>query len=133
MKFSEWLENRMIRAISDGELGQIIKGDPYTSPYLGRIGLIPKSVDGEKESPFFAYLRHYVNKNKEKSKRNRSWIIDVDIPDDVVKGEYPDSVKFLDPKHVKGIRRSQEDPDQEKVRDAEKFISTFRRFFPSIQ
>lgn len=137
MKFSSWLEVKGARTISDAELDQIIRGVPYTSPLLRKINFIPKSIDDAgDDSPYRTYFRHFVDANKHKSRRkqkDRSWIIDADLPDDKVDRQSGMTIDFLDPKHVTKIRRAKTDRSKEKPRDATAFVSTFRRLFPTFE
>jgi hypothetical protein len=161
IKFNKWLENRVrgVRAISDYELDQVLRGEPYTSPKLGRIGFVPKDVDDKKTPGYYDYFRFYTNLNKKNSRKSgdgRSWIIDLEIPEDEAierakkisknnseiksgqnyaghGGIIPSALDALDPKHVKKIRRVRDNPDEEKLRDAEKFTQTFKRLFPSFE
>lgn len=126
MKFKVWLEKRMLRTVSDDELRTITKGEPYNSPHLGRVGLIPKDPDDEHDS--HGYLRHYSTQNKRHSTKSRSWIIDADVPDEEIHPRLM-HVDKLDPKYITHIRKTNE-PGREKLRDASKFLSTYRRMFP---
>lgn len=163
-KFSKWLENKVrgVRAVGDSEIDQILRGEPYTSPLLGRIGFISKSTDEKRTPGEWDYLRGFAKTNQFRTRKpnsRRGWIIDLEIPEDearerarripqsdheksfgrpysIYAGDErtpPSAVDFLDPKHVKKIRRVRDNPDDEKPRDAEEFARTFRRLFPSFE
>lgn len=135
MNFRSWLEAKAIRTISDPELDQIIRGVPYTSPMLGHLNFVPKSVE-DGDGPYHHYFRHYAKRNQEfsrKKQKDRSWIIDAELPDDQIDRSSGMTVRSLDPKHVAKIRRVKDDKSKEKPRDATAFISTFRRLFPTFE
>jgi hypothetical protein len=149
IKFSVWLENKIKarRSISDAEMDQIVTGEPYTSPQLGRVNFLRDSgrpipeLGAPITHPEDAYFQHYMSSYGRKSKKpskDRAWVLGLEIPEEdremitPLGGGNPvpyEAVPALEPyRHIKTITRIDK-KGTGKPRDAKRFIDLHKGLF----
>lgn len=138
--FTQFLEAKGIRNISDTEMERVVSGEPYTSPIMKRINylrvpdLSPEQAHvATQENPIVqSYMKHFQDVYKTQSRKpskDRAWVLGLDIPDEE-EGSGPSSPALpqLDPKrHIKTITKIA--PGKHKSLDAQKFMRLYQKFF----